>query len=619
MSRRGVIAGAAGLVAFAVGPASAAAATCPLPAQAEPGFAEAIDVEGDIDPSRTGGYLQIPFDVPDGTTAIRVRYSYDQPGDTCVAPPGPSNTLDMGVYAPRDAGDPVWGIDESRGWSGSAVRDLAIAVNGFSDEATYESAPKALVHGRTTRAYRPGEIPAGEWAVELGLAFIVSPDPNGIHYRVLVETTSSADWSDDPYAPSGYSTAPVRADAGWYAGDMHVHGEQEPGNATMTATFARAFGSLSSGGSGLDFVTIVDHNNDVAHDDLAGHQATHPDNLIIPGTEVTTYRGHHNDQGSGPLVDFRGGPVLAPAAGTDLGANVPDGALERVREPLPPSGQFAELASGGNWSQINHPTIFRDAPSACRGCAWSYDDAETDYSKVDAIEVQTGPAGIPWSAPAAPNPFTRDGLRLLRARARDRRAHRRGRLQRRPPRRLRPAAPSTRPVGSATTMVYADELSQAGSRDGVKGDHTYVKLFGNDGPDVDFTAEAPGEAHGDDRRLDAARLAATLRATVDRRRRHRPARQPLARAAQGRRHRRRRSRSPATPSRHEFAAEWRGPLLDRGRPQLLGQDFVEVYTSPIWVGSSASAKPSNQLPDHQGEAQRAPGDGEADREGAGAG
>ena len=208
MSRRGVIAGAAGLIAFAVGPASASAATCPLPAQAEPGFAEAIDVEGDIDPSRTGGYLQIPFDVPDGTTAIRVRYSYDQPGDTCVAPPGPSNTLDMGVYSPRDAGDPVWGIDESRGWSGSAVRDLAIAVNGFSDEATYESAPKALVHGRTTRAYRPGEIPAGEWAVELGLAFIVSPDPNGIHYRVLVETTSSADWSDDPYAPSGYSTGP---------------------------------------------------------------------------------------------------------------------------------------------------------------------------------------------------------------------------------------------------------------------------------------------------------------------------------------------------------------------------------------------------------------------------
>ena len=564
MIRRAVIAGAAGLIAFAVGPAAASAATCPLPAQAEPGFTEAIDVEGDVDPSRTGGYLQIPFDVPDGTTAIRVRYSYDQPGDTCVAPPGPSNTLDMGVYSPRDAGDPVWGIDESRGWSGSAVRDLAIAVNGFSDEATYEAAPKALVHGRTTRAYRPGAIPAGEWAVELGLAFIVSPDPNGIHYRVLVETTSSTDWSDDPYAPSGYSPGPVRSDAGWYAGDMHVHGEQEPGNATMTDTFARAFGPLSSGGSGLDFVTIVDHNNDVAHDDLAGQQAAHPDNLIIPGTEVTTYRGHHNDQGSGPLVDFRGGPVLAPAAGTDLGANVPDGALEQVRDPLPPSGRFAELAAGGNWSQINHPTIFRDAPSACRGCAWSYDDAETDYSKVDAIEVQTGPAGIPSSAPAAPNPFTATAFDFYE-RALETGAHIAAVGSSDDHRGGSATGPFDSPVGSATTMVYATELSQQRDPRGREGRPHLRQALRQRRPRRRLHGGGPRRAPGDHRRLDAGDLGHAPR-DGHRRRRHRPAGRPLAPAAEGRRH----GRDGAVRGRllhPRVRRRGRGPLLDRGRPQ----------------------------------------------------
>ena len=64
----------------AVLPAAASAATCPLPAQAEPDFTNtALDVEGDLLQARTGGYLQLPFNVPAGTTAIRVRYSYDQP------------------------------------------------------------------------------------------------------------------------------------------------------------------------------------------------------------------------------------------------------------------------------------------------------------------------------------------------------------------------------------------------------------------------------------------------------------------------------------------------------------------------------------------------------------
>lgn len=41
-------------------------------------------------------------------------------------------------------------------------------------------------------------------------------------------------------------------------------------------------------------------------------------------------------------------------------------------------------------------------------------------------------------------------------------------------------------------MVYADELSEGGIARGVRARHTYVKVFGNDGPDLRFEATVPG-------------------------------------------------------------------------------------------------------------------------------
>ena len=57
-------------------------------------------------------------------------------------------------------------------------------------------------------------------------------------------------------------------------------------------------------------MTLVDHNNNVAHTgEIGRHQPDYPGKLIIPGTEVTTYKGHYNNQGSSYFADFRGGPV----------------------------------------------------------------------------------------------------------------------------------------------------------------------------------------------------------------------------------------------------------------------------------------------------------------------
>ncbi len=437
-------------------PAAASAADCGIPGAPDASFTNtALDTVGSISQAKAGGYLQIPFEVPAGTTAIRVRYSYDQPGGCVGSSP---NTLDMGVYEPRDSGETVFGADESRGWSGSAVKDLAIAVNGFTSDAVYNPARKAFVHGKTTRAYRPGPIPTGTWAVELGIAYVDPSDVDGISYHVRVETSTDGDWSDSPYTPSGYSAAAANGQAGWYAGDLHVHGEQEPGNATVTQTLKRAFDPPSAGGSGLDFVTLVDHNNQIQHDDLASYQAANPGKLVIPGTEMTTYEGHYNNQGKAPFVDFRTGPIYQPTSPPPY-ATIPDPTIGQVRGEVPPSQAFAQIQANGNWTQINHPSIFKTAPSLCRGCAWSYSDSETDFSEVDAIEVQTGPAAIPQPVPTAPNPFTPDAIAFYEsalaagnhiAAVGSSDDHQGGGA----------TGPTDSPVGSATTMVYASELSE---------------------------------------------------------------------------------------------------------------------------------------------------------------
>ena len=48
------------------------------------------------------------------------------------------------------------------------------------------------------------------------------------------------------------------------------------------------------------------------------------------------------------------------------------------------------------------------------------------------------------------------------------------------------------PIGQATTVVRARELSETGIRCGVQARHTYVKVTGNDGPDLRFSARPWG-------------------------------------------------------------------------------------------------------------------------------
>ena len=448
-------------------------------------------VTGSFSAEQQGSYVLVPFDVPAGTTAVRVKYCYD-------AADGPlasvaRHTLDLGIYDARPAAGALWGEREFRGWGGSSHPDVTISPEGFAADT------RGHVPGKTSRGFEPGPIPAGEWAAELGAAAIVPQtqgDSDGrVNWRVEIELSDDPAFADEPYEPAPYDTTPARSEPGWYAGDLHVHAEHSSLNdASMRETFDFAFTPLDAGGAGLDFITLSDYVTDVAWGEIGRFQGDYPGKLIERSSEVITYRGHTNNHGSATYVDYRTGPVFELR---------PDGSLEHKRGARPAREIFEDVHAAGGWTQINHPTIFPSVVPLfsllCRGCPWDYTDAETNYREVDAIEVATGPAGLKEPLKIGPNPFTvlaldfyeralATGAKIAAVGVSD--SHRAGRtsaLQDDPQGFL-----TQSPIGQATTVVFADELSEDGIQRGVEAGHTYVKLYGNDGPDLRFEARRPG-------------------------------------------------------------------------------------------------------------------------------
>ena len=474
-------------------------------------------IEGSFGTNLQGSYVMLPFDVPAGTTAVRVKYCYDQPETPVATAPGASvrHTLDLGLYEPRRAAGGVWGMREFRGWGGSSHPDVTVSPEGFSSEQQYAASPREEVQGNTTRAFRPGPIPAGQWAVELGVAAVVSQaegDLDGrVEWRVEIELARDPSFADEPYRPARYRRRPARRGAGWYAGDLHVHAEHSAyGDATMSEALGFAFRPIEEGGAGLDFVTLSDYVSGSAWGEIGRHQPRHPGKLIARSAEVITYRGHLNNHATARLVDYREGRVLERRA---------DGSLAELRGPRPAHAMLRDVRAAGGFTQINHPTIFpSDVPAFgnfCRGCSWDYSDSETDYSLVDGIEIATGPSGAKTEPPQGANPFTvtaidfyeralSQGHRIAAIGVSD--SHNAGRT---------PNPVTQSPIGEATTVVFAEELSEQGVECGVEAGHTYVKVTGNDGPDLRLEARpqgagGPAATMGDNVRASAASFEARV-------------------------------------------------------------------------------------------------------------
>lgn len=462
-------------------------------------------IQGRIGADRLGGYVLVPFRVPAGTTAVRVKYCFDRPEEQRFL--GASHRLDLGLYEARRRPGALYGTRESLGWGGFSHHDVTISAEGFSSEREYRRDPAGHVEGRTTRGFRPTAIRPGEWAAELGVANVVRQlegDETGeVAWRVEVELSRDPRFADRPYRPKRFDSRRARLGPGWFTGDLHVHGEHSTlGDAPMREIFDYAFGR---GGPRLDFLTLSDHNNDSAWSEIARLQGRYPGKLVIRSSEIITYRGHAMNHGSGRLVEYRTGPIWERR---------PDGSLRRRRGARPPRRVFDDVHAAGGFTQVAHAVNFDDPATRafCAGCAWDYSSAETDWAGVDAYEVHTGPANVggPPDEPVG-NPFTpaaiaewdrlrRRGYRIAAVAASD--SHFAGR---------RPDLLQSE-TGRGATVVYASELSERGIARGVRAGHAYAKLFGEDSPDLRLTAIGGGRTAmmGDSLRAERATLLAAV-------------------------------------------------------------------------------------------------------------
>ena len=150
---------------------------------------------------------------------------------------GPSNTLDMGVYEPLigrhdlRAGRAA-GLERQRGQGPGDLRERVLAAGRLRRRTR-----KAYVHGYTTRAYQPGPMPPAPGRPSSG-----SPSLG----RRATRTASTGGSGSRPAGHGAGRTILMRRSpttarrrtrirAGT-SGDVHAHGEEEPGNALCRQT-----------------------------------------------------------------------------------------------------------------------------------------------------------------------------------------------------------------------------------------------------------------------------------------------------------------------------------------------------------------------------------------------
>ena len=318
----------------------------------------------------------------------------------------------------------VWSPDGFRGWGGGNTEDAIIGV------------------AQSSRSYLPGPITPGTWTVAIGKAKL---DADGGHYAIDVICRDNATLAVRPKATP--SPVVLSSERRWYKGDFHVH-SAESGDATATLDQISALARQR----GLDFVNLSDHNTS-SHLALAAEaQKTLTDVLFLRGAEITTYAGHGNAVGLGTYVDHR------------------IGYMGRTIE-----GVLADVEAAGAIFIVNHPTL--DLGDNCLGCPW--DHATTPWDKVAGIEIITGkwdiverlfvPTAIAkWDALLA------DGHRIAAIGGSD--DHRAG----------TGTGITDTPLGSPTTLVLADELSEAAIMKAIREGRTIVQLRGPDDPFVEI-------------------------------------------------------------------------------------------------------------------------------------
>jgi hypothetical protein len=292
-------------------------------------------LEGFFSPEQAENYYNIPFEMPAHVCRLEVSYTYSAEIGSDPHLTG-GNTLDIGLFDQRGADYPGRGF---RGWTGSARHRFFITPH------------------EATPGYLPGPLEPGTWHISLGF---YKSAPDGCHYQVTLRFLHGDDPAPPAYPPmltlkNSVSTPPVR-DSGWYRGELHCHSYHSDGDSDPSDLVAAAQAL------GLDFLAVTDHNS-ISH--LAALAQIDPGQLaLIPGCEVTSYKGHWNVWGLEKWIDFR---TLTPdLMQTSIRRAVKLGYLTSCNHPRPagPPWVFKEIAGlhcievwNGPWQIFNSEAL----------------------------------------------------------------------------------------------------------------------------------------------------------------------------------------------------------------------------------------------------------------------
>lgn len=403
---------------------------------ARPAPAAAAVLHGALSGADNQTWHLVPFEVPAGTTRITIDFDYS----TRDA----HTTIDVGLLGP----DGFRGQNGFRGWSGGNKRTFTVSATD------------------ATPSYFPGAIRPGTWNLLLGV-------PN-IQRDVRAEYTAGIRFEHE----TGFV---VRTEAGWYRGDLHMHTAHSDGSCSSQRkqrvpcpVFLTA---QTASDRGLDFVAITDHNTLSQADAIRELQPYFDAVLLIPGREITTFHGHANLFGSLVPLDFTVGSVAAPDFNTLL----------------------AETEHTEGIISINHPV--RPSGEQCMGCGWT-PPGPVDYCRMQAVEVVNGlDADTPFTGvgfweqlldrgyhlTAIGGSDNHDALQPAVRLAELRRPHDAdspspdtlGKLQR-----------GSGAIGTPTTVIYADTLSQAGIVAGIRRGRVFIDVAGTRARSLDVTATA---------------------------------------------------------------------------------------------------------------------------------
>jgi len=345
---------------------------------------------------------------------------------------------DRGVTITLGVADPF----RFRGWGGGTKYDFSIG-EAFA-----------------TPSFLPGPVPAGRWRLMMTVPSIRTGDRSSWTARIWFSQQSNLE-------EVAFSTRPIRTGAGWYRGDLHTHSGQSDARCRSLAgreAGCPPFYTLREAVEhGLDFVALTDHNVTSQFIDM-GYLQPHFDTLLLmPGRELTTRDGHANLLGYMGFVE------------TDLGR---PGAET-------PNAMIASAHATGGFLTINHPS--RPTGEDCLGCGWAPTD--TDYAKVDAVEVVNGGSTIetPGDREAAIVRQVRywealldRGYRLVGIAGSDNHDA----IQYRGNSPIGPQAA----IGSLATVIRADDLSQGAILRGLRSGRVFVDLDEGRGRVLDLAA-----------------------------------------------------------------------------------------------------------------------------------